>query len=42
MQTRRIALLLVLVTILLSCGPTPNPSQNGIWDQSTFETATWN
>lgn len=42
MRTRQIALMLVLVTILLSCGPTPTPSQNGIWDQSNFEAANWN
>ncbi len=42
MRKRHIVALLLLVTILLSCGPTPNPSQSGIWDQSNFETATWN
>jgi hypothetical protein len=42
MRTRRIALLITLMTILLSCGPTPNPSQNGIWDQSNFEASNWN
>jgi hypothetical protein len=42
MRTRQIVLLLALVTILLSCGPTPNPSSSAIWDQSTFETANWN
>jgi hypothetical protein len=42
MQTRRIVLLLALVTILIACGDTPKPSQNGVWDQSNFETANWN
>ncbi len=42
MRTRQIALLIALVTILLSCGPTPDPSKSGIWDQSNFETANWN
>jgi len=42
MRTHRIMLLLALVTILIACTDTPKPSQNGIWDQSNFESATWN
>jgi hypothetical protein len=41
MRTRRIVLLIALATILFACAGTPKPS-NGIWDQSSFETANWN
>jgi ABC-type uncharacterized transport system auxiliary subunit len=39
---KRVLLLLALVTILFACTDTPKPSTNAIWDQSNFETATWN
>jgi hypothetical protein len=42
MRTRRIALLLALVTILFACADTPKPSLSGLWDQSNYETPTWN
>lgn len=45
MRARMIALLLAMGLILMACTNTPTPqppAQNGIWDQSNFETATWN
>jgi outer membrane biogenesis lipoprotein LolB len=42
MKTRRIVLLLALITILFACSDTPKSSSNATWDQSNFETANWN
>ena len=43
MRTRLIALVLMLGLSLIACSSTPQTgSQVGIWDQSNFETTTWN